>query len=84
VAAAGNPKSFTDQPGTGRAAACWKWSARLKDRPAAVSYQIAPRQPGGVAQCYADRSTPIEVTARRTLADMCLDAGAGRAATGRL
>jgi UDP-glucose 4-epimerase len=42
-----------------------------------VPYQIAPRRPGDVAQCYADPTlahTLLGWRARHTLADMCADA----------
>ena len=42
-----------------------------------VPFQIAPRRPGDVAQCYADPALAHRLlgwTARRTLVDMCIDA----------
>ena len=43
----------------------------------AVPYQIAPRRPGDVAQCYADATLAQQLLgwrAKHTLADMCADA----------
>jgi len=48
--------------------------AKASDRP--IPYQIAPRRPGDVAQCYANSSHAKEVLgwqATRTLEDMVKD-----------
>ena len=42
-----------------------------------IPYQIAPRRPGDVAQCYADPALAQRLLgwcSERTLADMCTDA----------
>ncbi len=71
-------KSFAVNLGTGRGNSVLevvKAFEKASGRP--VNYQIAPRRPGDVAQCYADPALAQQLlgwTARRSLADMCLDA----------
>ena len=71
-------KSFAVNLGTGRGNSVLevvKAFEKASGRP--VNYQIAPRRPGDVAQCYADPALAQQLlgwTASRSLADMCLDA----------
>ena len=71
-------KSFTVNLGTGRGNSVLEVvNAFEKASGRPVNYQIAPRRPGDVAQCYADPALAHQLlgwTASRTLADMCLDA----------
>ena len=70
-------KSFTVNLGTGRGNSVLevvKAFEKASGRP--VDYQIAPRRPGDVAQCYADPALARQLlgwSASRDLADMCLD-----------
>ena len=69
--------SFTVNLGTGRGHSVLEVVAAFaaaSGRP--VPYQIGPRRPGDIAQCYADPSLAGELLgwrASRTLADMCAD-----------
>ncbi len=71
-------KSFTVNLGTGRGNSVLevvRAFERASGRP--VPYQMAPRRPGDVAQCYADPALAqglLGWRARHTLADMCTDA----------
>ncbi len=71
-------KSLAVNLGTGRGNSVLevvKAFEKASGRP--VNYQIAPRRPGDVAQCYADPALAQQLlgwTASRSLADMCLDA----------
>lgn len=70
-------RSFTVNLGTGRGHSVLEVVAAFaaaSGRP--VPYQICPRRPGDIAQCYADPSLARELLgwrASRTLADMCAD-----------
>jgi len=71
-------KSFTVNLGTGHGNSVLEVVTafeKASGRP--VAYQIAPRRPGDVAQCYADPALAHRLlgwTATRSLADMCADA----------
>ncbi|MDQ3058657.1 MAG: UDP-glucose 4-epimerase GalE [Pseudomonadota bacterium] len=71
-------KSFTVNLGTGRGNSVLEVVHAFEQasgRP--IPYQMAPRRPGDVAQCYADPKLAQSLlgwSARHTLADMCLDA----------
>ena len=71
-------KSFTVNLGTGCGNSVLEVvNAFEKASGRPVHYQIAPRRPGDVAQCYADPALARQLlgwTASRSLADMCLDA----------
>jgi len=71
-------KSFTVNLGTGRGNSVLEVVHAFEQasgRP--IPYQLAPRRPGDVAQCYADPALAQRLLgwqARHTLADMCRDA----------
>ena len=71
-------QSFTVNLGTGRGNSVLEVVhafEKASGRP--IPYQMAPRRPGDVAQCYADPKLAQSLlgwSARHTLADMCLDA----------
>ena len=71
-------KSFTVNLGTGHGNSVLEVVAAFeKASGRRVDYQIAPRRPGDVAQCYADPALAHQLlgwSASRNLADMCLDA----------
>jgi UDP-glucose 4-epimerase len=70
-------ESFTVNLGTGRGNSVLevvKAFEQASGRP--VPYQIAPRRPGDVAQCYADPALAKSLlgwSAKQSLADMCAD-----------
>lgn len=74
----GQGESFTVNLGTGRGHSVLEVVRAFEQasgRP--VPFQIAPRRPGDVAQCYADPSLARRLLgweARRTLDEMCADA----------
>lgn len=71
-------KSFTVNLGTGQGNSVLevvKAFEKASGRP--IHYQMAPRRPGDVAQCYADPALAHRLlgwSAKRSLADMCADA----------
>ena len=71
-------QSFTVNLGTGRGHSVLEVVhafEKASGRP--IPYQMAPRRPGDVAQCYADPKLAQSLlgwSAKHTLADMCLDA----------
>jgi UDP-glucose 4-epimerase len=71
-------ESFTVNLGTGRGNSVLEVVHAFEQasgRP--IPYQIAPRRPGDVAQCYADPALAQSLlgwSAKHTLADMCADA----------
>jgi len=71
-------KSFTVNLGTGQGNSVLevvKAFEKASGRP--IHYQMAPRRPGDVAQCYADPALAhclLGWSAKRSLADMCADA----------
>jgi UDP-glucose 4-epimerase len=74
----GRPDSFTVNLGTGRGHSVLEVVhafEKTSGRP--VPYQIAPRRPGDVAQCYANPGLAHRLLgwqAHHTLEDMCADA----------
>lgn len=70
--------SFTVNLGTGRGNSVLEVVTAFEQASGQpIPYQIAPRRPGDVAQCYADPALAKSLlgwSARHTLADMCLDA----------
>lgn len=71
-------QSFTVNLGTGRGNSVLEVVHAFEQASGrAIAYQMAPRRPGDVAQCYADPQLAQSLlgwSARRTLADMCQDA----------
>lgn len=74
----GRGESFTVNLGTGRGHSVLEVVRAFADACGhPVPYQLAPRRPGDVAQCYADPALAKRLLcweARHTLAEMCADA----------
>ena len=70
--------SFTVNLGTGRGNSVLEVVQAFEQASGQpIPYQMAPRRPGDVAQCYADPTLAQSLLgwgARHTLADMCIDA----------
>ncbi|MEO7160192.1 MAG: UDP-glucose 4-epimerase GalE [Polaromonas sp.] len=70
--------SFTVNLGTGRGNSVLEVVTAFEQASGQpIRYQIAPRRPGDVAQCYADPALAKSLlgwSAKHTLADMCADA----------
>ena len=71
-------QSFTVNLGTGRGNSVLEVVHAFEQASGrATAYQLAPRRPGDVAQCYADPALARQLLgwhAKHSLADMCLDA----------
>jgi len=71
-------QSFTVNLGTGRGNSVLEVVHAFEQASGrAIAYQLAPRRPGDVAQCYADPALAKQLLgwhAKHSLADMCLDA----------
>jgi UDP-glucose 4-epimerase len=71
-------ESFTVNLGTGRGNSVLEVVHAFEQASGrSIPYQMAPRRPGDVAQCYADPKLAQSLlgwSAKHTLADMCLDA----------
>jgi len=71
-------KGFTVNLGTGRGSSVLEVVQAFEQASGqSIPYQIAPRRPGDVAQCYADPALAQSLLgwrAQHTLADMCADA----------
>lgn len=72
------PESFTVNLGTGRGYSVLEVVRAFEEASGQkVPYQLVPRRPGDVAQCYADPSLAKKLLgweARHSLAEMCADA----------